>query len=93
MSGFADLYLAIYPTVVLARLQITLKKKLALCTALGLGAVWVLPGGCRTRFILTYIGRVRWLLSSAFSCQVYTIRRTQHGSKACPQIMSPSLLT
>ncbi|KAL4737417.1 hypothetical protein BDV11DRAFT_191701 [Aspergillus similis] len=39
MSGFADLYLAIYPTVVLARLQITLKKKLALCAALGLGAV------------------------------------------------------
>ncbi|KAL4938830.1 hypothetical protein BDV06DRAFT_200073 [Aspergillus oleicola] len=39
MSAFADLYLAIYPAVVLARLQITLKKKLALCAALGLGAV------------------------------------------------------
>ena len=26
MSGFADLYLVIYPTVVLARLQITLKE-------------------------------------------------------------------
>ncbi|KAL4772002.1 hypothetical protein BDW60DRAFT_207731 [Aspergillus nidulans var. acristatus] len=34
MSGFADLYLAISPTVVLARLQITLKK-LALCAAIG----------------------------------------------------------
>ncbi|KAL4920631.1 hypothetical protein BDW62DRAFT_8575 [Aspergillus aurantiobrunneus] len=39
ISGFADLYLAVYPTVVLARLQMTLKKKLALCAALGLGAV------------------------------------------------------
>ncbi|RDW63230.1 uncharacterized protein DSM5745_10341 [Aspergillus mulundensis] len=39
VSGFADLYLAIYPTVVLMGLQITLKRKLALCAALGLGAV------------------------------------------------------
>ncbi|KAL4887225.1 hypothetical protein BJY04DRAFT_204274 [Aspergillus karnatakaensis] len=39
VSGFADLYLAIYPAVVLMQLQITLKKKLALCAALGLGAV------------------------------------------------------
>jgi hypothetical protein len=39
ISGFVDLYLAVYPTVVLARLQITLKKKLALCAALGMGAV------------------------------------------------------
>jgi hypothetical protein len=37
--AFVDLYLAAYPTVVLARLQITLKKKLALCAALGMGAV------------------------------------------------------
>ncbi|KAL4816815.1 hypothetical protein BDW67DRAFT_184286 [Aspergillus spinulosporus] len=46
ISGFADLYLAIYPTVVLARLQITLKKKLALCAALGLGA-GVRDGDCQ----------------------------------------------
>ncbi|KAL2815094.1 hypothetical protein BJX63DRAFT_420468 [Aspergillus granulosus] len=39
ISGFVDLYLAIYPAIVLARLQITLKKKLALCAALGMGAV------------------------------------------------------
>ncbi|KAL4804203.1 hypothetical protein BDV18DRAFT_162611 [Aspergillus unguis] len=39
MSAFADIYLAIYPVVVLARLQITLKKKLALCAALGMGSV------------------------------------------------------
>ncbi|KAJ5513695.1 hypothetical protein N7463_003247 [Penicillium fimorum] len=39
LSALVDLYLAIYPTVVLLRLQMSLKKKLALCAALGLGAV------------------------------------------------------
>ncbi|KAL2842308.1 hypothetical protein BJX68DRAFT_257838 [Aspergillus pseudodeflectus] len=39
ISGFVDLYLAVYPTIVLAQLQITLKKKLALCAALGMRAV------------------------------------------------------
>ncbi|KAJ5835420.1 hypothetical protein N7447_001446 [Penicillium robsamsonii] len=39
LSAVVDLYLAIYPTVVLLRLQMSLKKKLALCAALGLGAV------------------------------------------------------
>jgi hypothetical protein len=39
VSAFADLFLAFYPTIVLMRLQMTLKKKLALCAALGLGAV------------------------------------------------------
>ncbi|KUM60935.1 hypothetical protein ACN42_g6181 [Penicillium freii] len=39
MSAVVDLYLAIYPTVILLRLQMSLKKKLALCAALGLGAV------------------------------------------------------
>ncbi|KAL2812682.1 hypothetical protein BDW59DRAFT_176925 [Aspergillus cavernicola] len=39
ISAFVDLYLAVYPAIVLARLQITLKKKLPLCVALGMGAV------------------------------------------------------
>ncbi|KAL4804191.1 hypothetical protein BDV18DRAFT_166309 [Aspergillus unguis] len=39
ISAFADMYLAIYPVVVLSRLQMTLKKKLALCGVLGLGSV------------------------------------------------------
>ncbi|KAJ5384077.1 hypothetical protein N7517_001988 [Penicillium concentricum] len=39
LSAVVDLYLAIYPTVVLLRLQMSLEKKLALCAALGLGAV------------------------------------------------------
>lgn len=37
-SAFVDLYLAIYPTAVLMRLNMSLKKP-ALCAALGLGAV------------------------------------------------------
>ncbi|KAL3471342.1 hypothetical protein BJX99DRAFT_250517 [Aspergillus californicus] len=39
LAAFTDLYLAIYPVVVLATLKITLKKKLALCAVLGLGIV------------------------------------------------------
>ncbi|CAG7953771.1 unnamed protein product [Penicillium nalgiovense] len=39
LSAVVDLYLAIYPTVVLLQLQMSMKKKLALCAALGLGAV------------------------------------------------------
>lgn len=38
-SAFTDLYLAVYPTIVLFKLQINNKKKLALCFALGIGSV------------------------------------------------------
>ena len=39
ISAFTDLYLASYPTFVLMKLQMSLRKKLALSAALGLGAV------------------------------------------------------
>ncbi|KAJ5172352.1 hypothetical protein N7492_004945 [Penicillium capsulatum] len=39
LSAFVDLYLAVYPTVILMSLQMSLRKKLALCAVLGLGAV------------------------------------------------------
>ncbi|KAL5365186.1 Alpha/Beta hydrolase protein [Aspergillus floccosus] len=39
MSAFTDLALAIYPSMVLWRLQMSLRKKIALCLALGVGAV------------------------------------------------------
>ncbi|KAK3372685.1 hypothetical protein B0H63DRAFT_564062 [Podospora didyma] len=39
MSAMTDLYLAVYPSIALYSLQIATKKKLALCAALGLGAV------------------------------------------------------
>ncbi|KAJ4392557.1 hypothetical protein N0V85_006960, partial [Neurospora sp. IMI 360204] len=38
-SGLTDLYLAVYPTIVLFKLQINKKKKMALCFALGIGSV------------------------------------------------------
>ncbi|OJJ43619.1 hypothetical protein ASPZODRAFT_73793 [Penicilliopsis zonata CBS 506.65] len=39
LSAFVDLCLAIYPATVLQKLQMTLRKKIALCAALGLGSV------------------------------------------------------
>ncbi|KAJ5295815.1 hypothetical protein PENANT_c001G05068 [Penicillium antarcticum] len=39
LSAFVDLYLAIYPTTVLLKLQMSLRKRTALCAALGLGAI------------------------------------------------------
>ena len=38
-SAFVDLYLALYPAVVLFKLQMPLKKKLALTVALGIGTM------------------------------------------------------
>ncbi|PWY70298.1 hypothetical protein BO94DRAFT_502324 [Aspergillus sclerotioniger CBS 115572] len=39
LSAFTDLSLAIYPSVILWKLQMSLRKKLALSAALGLGAI------------------------------------------------------
>lgn len=39
VSGAVDLYLAIYPAVILYGLRINLRKKIALSCALGLGSV------------------------------------------------------
>ncbi|ROT36500.1 hypothetical protein SODALDRAFT_335593 [Sodiomyces alkalinus F11] len=38
-SAFVDLYLAIYPALVLAKLKLNVKKKIALTVALGIGSV------------------------------------------------------
>ncbi|POS77930.1 integral membrane protein [Diaporthe helianthi] len=38
-SAFLDLYLAVYPSIVLYKLQMARKKKLALCGALGIGSI------------------------------------------------------
>ncbi|KAI9898884.1 hypothetical protein N3K66_005345 [Trichothecium roseum] len=37
-SAFTDLYLAIYPAFVLTKLQLNIRKKMALCSALGIGS-------------------------------------------------------
>lgn len=39
MSAFVDIYLAVYPALVLFKLQMKLKKKLALTAALSIGCV------------------------------------------------------
>jgi hypothetical protein len=39
MSATVDLYLALYPMVVLMNLQMSLRKRIALSAALGLGAM------------------------------------------------------
>ncbi|KAI8274601.1 hypothetical protein K4K60_009537 [Colletotrichum sp. SAR11_57] len=38
-GAFVDAYLAIYPAVVLSKLQMSLKKKIALSVALGIGSM------------------------------------------------------
>lgn len=40
-SAFLDLYLAVYPSIVLYKLQMNRKKKVALCGALGIGSMYV----------------------------------------------------
>lgn len=39
LSAFVDLYLALYPVIVLMNLHMSLRKRLALCAALGLGSM------------------------------------------------------
>lgn len=39
LSAAMDLYLAVYPAVILARLQMNIRKKIALASALGIGSV------------------------------------------------------
>lgn len=39
ISAFVDLYMAIYPSFVLFKLQMSLRKKIALCITLGLGSL------------------------------------------------------
>lgn len=39
LSAFMDLYLAVYPAVILSQLQMNIRKKAALGTALGIGSV------------------------------------------------------
>jgi hypothetical protein len=63
ISAAVDLYLAIYPAVVLYRLQMNLKKKLALGVALGLGSV-------ATAVAIYKSTRLPALASPDFSCKL-----------------------
>jgi len=62
ISAAVDLYLAVYPAFVLYRLQINLKKKLALGVALGLGSV-------ATAVAIYKSTRLPALASADFTCK------------------------
>jgi hypothetical protein len=38
-SAFVDIYFAIYPSIVLVKLQMPLGKKIGVCCALGIGSM------------------------------------------------------
>lgn len=40
-SAFINVVLAVYPAIVLARMQMSLKRKVGLTAALGIGAMYV----------------------------------------------------
>ncbi|OHW96428.1 integral membrane protein [Colletotrichum incanum] len=62
--AFVDLYLAIYPAVVLARLQMSTRKKAALSIALGIGSI--------SSVVAIYkCTRLPSLASSDFSCKLF----------------------
>ncbi|KAI8281972.1 hypothetical protein K4K59_008077 [Colletotrichum sp. SAR11_240] len=54
-SAFLDFYLAIYPAVVLWRLQMSIKKKIGLTIALGMGVISGCVGIVKTTGIPTFL--------------------------------------
>jgi hypothetical protein len=84
LSAFMDLYLAVYPAVILARLQMNMKKKVALGVALGIGSISCvvaaykctqLPGLASDDFSCEYC-RTHWSLVSTLTCLVQIIPQT-----------------
>lgn len=65
LSAAMDLYLAVYPAYVLAGLQMNMKKKLALATALGIGSVSAVVAAYKCT-------RLPGLASDDFSCEYST---------------------
>jgi hypothetical protein len=63
LSAAMDLYLAVYPAVILARLQMNIKKKLALASALGIGSVACVVAAYKCT-------RLPGLASNDFSCKL-----------------------
>lgn len=62
LSAFMDLYLAVYPAWVLAKLQMNIKKKIALGVALGIGLVASIVAAYKCT-------RLPGLASDDFSCE------------------------
>ncbi|KAK2047218.1 integral membrane protein [Colletotrichum somersetense] len=64
-SAFVDVYLAVYPAIVLFKLQMRLKKKLALSCALGIGAISGIVAIYKTT-------RLPLLASKDYSCKCFS---------------------
>lgn len=62
LSAFLDLYLALYPAVILYGLQMNIRKKLALGVALGIGSVACIVAAYKCT-------RIPGLASDDFSCE------------------------
>lgn len=73
VSAFMDLYLAVYPATVLAKLQMSIKKKFAFSIALGIGAV----GGIVAAYKCT---RLPGLAEEDFSCRHSRPRQTPESA-------------
>ena len=65
LSAAMDLYLAVYPAVILARLQMNIRKKMALASALGIGSVACIVAAYKC-------SRLPGLASNDFSCKMLT---------------------
>ncbi|EXF73516.1 integral membrane protein [Colletotrichum fioriniae PJ7] len=63
-SAFVDVYLAMYPSIVLYRLQMPIKKKVALSCALGIGAISGIVAIYKTT-------RLPLLASEDYSCKTF----------------------
>ncbi|RYP07953.1 hypothetical protein DL765_008974 [Monosporascus sp. GIB2] len=83
-SAFVDLYLAVYPTIVLLKLQLSLRKKLALSTALGVG--FVVEGS--SIIIASCVPILKPLvdyLRGGFTMPDYSTEYRSHSQNACSQ--------
>ncbi|KAK2053312.1 integral membrane protein [Colletotrichum caudatum] len=87
-SAFVDVYLAVYPAIVLFKLQMRLKKKLALSCALGIGAISGIVAIYKTT-------RLPLLASQDYSCNcsprlsflLSTDTNTGHATDDTPDLM------
>ena len=71
LSAAMDLYLAVYPAVILARLQMNIRKKMALASALGIGSVACIVAAYKC-------SRLPGLATNDFSCKMLTERFPFH---------------
>ncbi|OBR10937.1 Integral membrane protein [Colletotrichum higginsianum IMI 349063] len=80
--AFVDIYLAVYPVLVLARLQMRTRKKVALSIALGIGSV--------SAIVAIYkCTRLPSLASPDFSCRYRSVEGSTMIIAACIPVLQP----